>query len=56
MKDVKRGVRDKDVVDRSLSRLRNYFDMDTVKIDVSNISAKEAAEVIYKHIVHRKLY
>jgi len=56
MKDVERGVRDKDVIDRSLPRLRNYFDMDTVKIDVSNISAKEAAEVIYKHIVHRKFY
>jgi hypothetical protein len=27
--------------------------MDTYKIDVSDISAKEAGELIFKHIMHK---
>lgn len=50
-KDIEQGIRTEDVIDRSVPRLRNYYDMDTEKIDTSNISAKEAAEIIYKYIM-----
>ena len=53
IKDIKMGKRTEDVINRSVSRLKNYFQMDTYKIDVSNISAKEAAEIIFKHIMHK---
>ena len=49
-KDINQGVRENDVIERSVPRLNNYFQMDTRKIDVSYISAKEAAEIIYKLI------
>lgn len=49
-KDIKQGIRNKDVVERSLPRLKNYFEMDTKKIDVSEISAKEAAARLYELI------
>ncbi len=52
-KDVELGIRTKDVINRSVPRLNNYFDMDTEKIDVSKISAKETAEIIFKRIIHR---
>jgi len=47
------GIRTEDVINRSVSRLNNYFRMDTCKIDVSNISAKEAAEIIFKYVMHK---
>jgi len=49
-KDIEAGKRTRDNLDRSLSRLENYTKMDTVKIDVSGISAKDAAKIIYNHI------
>jgi adenylate kinase family enzyme len=49
-KDINQGVRKNDVIERSVPRLKNYFQMDTQKIDVNHISAKEAAEKIYKLI------
>lgn len=49
-KDINQGVRKNDVIERSVPRLKNYFQMDTQKIDVSHISAKEAAEIIYKSL------
>lgn len=49
-KDINQGIRKNDVIERSVPRLNNYFQMDTRKIDVSYISAKEAAEIIYKLI------
>lgn len=52
-KDIKNGVRTEDVIDRSVSRLGSYYQMDTDKIDVSNISAKEAAETIFMQIMHK---
>ncbi len=52
-KDIKMGIRTEDIINRSLSRLKNYYQMDTYKIDVSSISAKEAAEIIFKHIMHK---
>ncbi len=52
-KDVELGIRTKDVINRSIPRLKNYVEMDTEKIDVSKISAKEAAEIIFKRIIHK---
>jgi broad-specificity NMP kinase len=52
-KDIRRGIRKKDVINRSISRLKNYFEMDTEKIDVSEISTKEAAEIMYKSIIRK---
>lgn len=49
-KDINQGIRKNDVIERSVPRLNNYFEMDTKKIDVSYISAKEAAGIIYKLI------
>ncbi len=49
-KDVELGSRTNDVINRSVPRLKNYLAMDTLPIDVSEISAKEAAEIILKRI------
>lgn len=51
-KDIELGIRTEDVINRSISRLKNYFEMDTEKIDVSKISAKEAAKIIFRCIIH----
>lgn len=45
-KDVAEGKRSADIVERSLSRLSMYRALCTVKLDVSDISPKEAAERI----------
>ncbi len=45
-KDVEAGIRGEDVVARSLDRIILYENLDTVKVDVSYISAEEAAAVI----------
>lgn len=44
MKDVKAGKRSADVIERSVQRLSHYEKMNTVKLDVSGISAEEAAD------------
>lgn len=49
-KDIQQGIRSGEIIERSVPRLKNYFQMDTEKIDVSEISAKEAAEIIFKRI------
>ena len=49
-KDIQQGIRSREAIDASVPRLKNYFQMDTVKIDVSEISSKEAAEIICRHI------
>lgn len=49
-KDVENGIRKRDVIARSVSRLGNYALMDTIKIDVSNIDAKQAAQQIIMQI------
>ena len=46
MGDVQAGVRTADVLDRALAYLPKYAAEDTVKIDVSDISATQAAEKI----------
>jgi hypothetical protein len=49
-KDVDLGIRTDDLINRSVPRLKNYYEMDTEKVDVSGISAQEAAEIIFKRI------
>ena len=49
-KDVDSGIRTKDVIERSVGRLNNYVLMDTIKIDVSNIDSKQAAQQIINYI------
>lgn len=42
-KDIAAGIRQSDIVERSLGYLKKYDLLDTVKIDVSGISPEEAA-------------
>ena len=44
--DVENGIRKTDVINRSIERISFYEKMDTVKIDVSNITPKDAANKI----------
>lgn len=44
--DVENGIRKTDVISRSIERISFYEKMDTVKIDVSNITPKDAAKKI----------
>ena len=44
--DVENHVRTPDVLERSLQRLSLYENMGTIKIDVSGITARQAAEQI----------
>jgi adenylate kinase family enzyme len=48
--DVEADIRKQDVIERSIPRLALYRDMDTQKIDVSDITAEQAAKEI-KHLV-----
>ena len=50
-KDVDNGIRTIDVIERSVSRLNNYTLMDTIKLDVSNIDAKQASLQIANYIL-----
>ena len=45
-RDVQNGVRQEDVIKRSVARLPMYEFLDTVKIDVSDISPEQAANRI----------
>lgn len=45
-KDVDKKIREKDIIPRSLERLPFYEKLETIKIDVSDISLEEAAELI----------
>lgn len=45
-KDVCDGKRTEDVIERSLARIEMYDCLDTVKLDVSDISPAEAAALI----------
>jgi ABC-type iron transport system FetAB ATPase subunit len=49
-KDIALKIRTKDIVQRSISRLKNYQDMNTNKIDVSNITAEQAARMILENL------
>lgn len=49
-RDVDNGIRTIDVIERSVSRLNNYKLLDTIKIDVSDIDAKQASQQIINYI------
>lgn len=53
-KDVEAGLRAPDVIERSAERLACYSGMDTVKIDVGEISAAQAAEQIAQIVKGRQ--
>lgn len=54
-KDIENGIRDESVIGRTVPRLNNYYNMDTVKIDVSKIDSEKAAEIICTYITKQKL-
>ncbi len=54
-KDIASGAREADILRRSIPRLHNYFSMRTQKIDVSNITAAQAAEEIYGQLFGTEL-
>lgn len=45
-KDIDAGIREKDVIPRSIERLPLYGELDTYRIDVSEIGPDEAASLI----------
>lgn len=49
--DVKAGIRSPDVIERSIPRLPLYHLMDTHKIDVSDITAEQAAQEIKQFVL-----
>lgn len=53
--DIQKGVRNGDVVSRSIQRLSNYAQMVSEKIDVSVLSARQAAEEIFNLIYHNRV-
>jgi hypothetical protein len=48
--DIAAGKRDSDITERSVARISLYDELDTVKIDVSAISAADAARRIAEHV------
>lgn len=48
--DVQNGIRKADVINRSVQRLQLYNNMDTIKIDVSDIDPKQTATEIVELI------
>ena len=46
MKDIKKGARSLEIINKSVVRLPLYTSMDTIKIDVTNITAVAAAKQI----------
>lgn len=49
--DIKKGLRDKSVIERSVPRLANYYDMDTVKINVGVGTPNEIAAEIKRYVM-----
>lgn len=50
-KDVANGIRTKDIIQRSISRIKKYDCLNTERIDVSKISPKQAAEAVSARIL-----
>lgn len=48
--DISRKIRHPDVLERSIARIGLYNDMDTTKVDVSNITPFQAAKKIVSHL------
>lgn len=45
-KDIDARIRQRDILERSIARLPLYESLDTIKIDVSDISAEQTAKII----------
>lgn len=45
-KDIDAQIRQRDILERSIARLPLYESLDTIKIDVSDISAEQTAKII----------
>lgn len=48
--DINCGIRDENIIEKSISRLKNYASLNTIKIDVSNINPNEAAHLILQKL------
>ena len=48
--DIKAGVRNKDIIERSLARIKCYNEVNTIKIDVSDIDETVAADQIVAYV------
>ena len=48
-KDVEVGYRELDIIERSLSRISLYDNLNTIKVDVSDITPEEVTEMILKY-------
>lgn len=53
-KDIINGIREEDILVRTIARLPLYDCLDTIKVDVSELSIAEAANQIYLQIGHNK--
>ena len=53
-KDIKAGLRENSILDRALERCPNYLEMSTTKIDVSDITPEQAADIIYNFVYPEK--
>lgn len=53
LKDVISGIRTEDIIDRSLARLDNYTHMNTQKVDVSDITAQQAGQIIIQMLANQ---
>lgn len=49
-KDIAIGIRTNDILERSMPRMENYDAIDSIKIDVSNISPLDAANSIIEYM------
>jgi broad-specificity NMP kinase len=54
LRDVERGVRAADVVERSVARIPLYERLETKKLDVSHISARQAADRLAAHVLAKR--
>lgn len=56
VKDISVGIRTKDILGRSLERIPLYEKLNTAKVDVSNLTAEEAADYIIQQLSDSGLY
>ncbi|HIT32586.1 MAG TPA: AAA family ATPase [Candidatus Enterenecus stercoripullorum] len=52
-KDIDAGLRQADVVDRSLSYLRHYDDLDTIKVDTTGLDPEETAGTLKRLLAEK---
>ncbi|HPU18083.1 MAG TPA: nucleotide kinase, partial [Bacillota bacterium] len=49
IKDVEAGIRTEDIIKRSVERLPLYEKLNTIKVDVSDITPEQAADYIIRY-------